>query len=363
MGPLKLLSNEESGIKMDALKEYSKIQCDLSGATSKNRFRLEMLWGASKMFDLFEKDDFCVVFDYKCDIEIHFSDSFEFYQLKTHKVQRPYNFTKIAKQDKNGRSIFGKLYLLRNGLDSSISVKLAIVSNAFLKIGNKTYSDSEVLQFSDLDDNAKKAISESLSSELGNSIDLNDFEFIYTSMNLLNPENDLRGKIIGSFERVMSCEPEKPNALYRLIVDTIESKACYEMRSNEYEELKKNKGITKAELYSMLSKHATYVDTSIEKADKIIENYFSSPSKIRKYKVSLVTITKDYLTSVELKDREEQIVAYLYEHEKELPDNQTDTLDLLFGSFNSFFSVEYSEIDRKVFILLVLLRWEDGKYE
>ena len=57
---------------------------------SKNRFRQELCWGISKMFDLFDKEDFCVVFDYKCDIEIHFNDSVEFYQIKTHKIQSPY---------------------------------------------------------------------------------------------------------------------------------------------------------------------------------------------------------------------------------------------------------------------------------
>ena len=358
-----MLLAKKSGVRMDSIKEYCKIPYDLSGATSKNRFKLEMLWGASRMFDIFDKDEFCVVFDYKCDIEIHFSDSFEFYQLKTHKVQRPYNFSKISKQDKNGRSIFGKLYLLRNGLDSSTPVKLAIVSNAFLQIGKKTFSDSEVLQFSDLDDSAKKAISKSLSKELGNSIDFNDIEFIYTSMNLLNPENDLKGKIISSFEKIMGCEPEKPNALYRLIVDTVESKACCEMKSNEYEELKKNKGITKDELYSMLSKHAIYVDTAIEKAEKFIDDHYSSPRQIRKYKTSLVTITKDYLTSVELKNNEKQIVAFLYEHEDDLPDDTIETLNSFFDFFNSIFAVEYSEIDRRVLILIVLLKWEEGKYE
>lgn len=348
---------------MDSLELYRKIPYDLSGATSKNRFRLEMFWGASKMFDLFDKDEFCIIFDYKCDIEVHFTDAFEFYQIKTHKVQGPYNFSKISKQDKKGRSVFGKLYCLRNGLDPSVPIKLAIVSNAFLKIGKKTYSDFEVLHFNDLGDSVKEAISKSLGAELGNSIDLNNIEFVYTSMNLLNPENDIRGKIVGSFEKIMGCEPQKPNALYRLIIDTVETKACYEMKSDEYEELKKNKGITKAELNSMLSQHANYIDTAIEKAEKIIEDSYSNPRQIREFKASLVNITEAYLTSLELKENEDKIVAYLYEHEDELPDNQIETVDFLYNHLNSLFSVEYTETDRRVFIVIVLLKWEDNKYE
>ena len=50
---------------------YNKIPYEISGSMSKNRFRLELYWGISHMFDLFDKEDFCVVFDYKCDIEVH----------------------------------------------------------------------------------------------------------------------------------------------------------------------------------------------------------------------------------------------------------------------------------------------------
>lgn len=348
---------------MDFSKEYVKIPYDLSGATSKNRFRLEMLWGASKMFDIFDKDEFCVVFDYKCDIEIHFTESLELYQLKTHKVQKPYNFSIISKQDKSGKSIFGKLYLLRNGLDKSASVKLAIVSNAFLKINKTTFSDSEIVHFDDLDTTVKKEVCNALRKELGNNLDFTDIDFIYTSMNLLNPENDLKGKIVGSFEKIMGCEPEKPNALYRLIRDTVESKACYEMKCDDYTELKKNKGITKKELYNMLAQHSTQINTAVENVERYISKNITSPKEIRQFKASLVTITKDYLVSFELKENEKKIAAFLNEHEDDLPDNLIDTLNELFDIFGNRFSIEYSNTDRKVFLLIVLFKWEDGKYE
>ena len=56
---------------------------DLSGSMSKNRFRVELLWGIDKMLDMCDTSDFTMVFDYTCDIEIHFTDKFEFYQIKT----------------------------------------------------------------------------------------------------------------------------------------------------------------------------------------------------------------------------------------------------------------------------------------
>ena len=59
---------------------------DLSGSISKNRFRLELLWGISKIIDAHkEEDDYTVIFDFKCDIELHRQDEMCFYQIKTKK--------------------------------------------------------------------------------------------------------------------------------------------------------------------------------------------------------------------------------------------------------------------------------------
>lgn len=348
---------------MSITDEYDKIPFELSGASSKNRFRLEMLWGASKMFDLFDKDDFCIVFDYKCDIEVHLYDSLEFYQVKTHKIQSPYTFSTLSKQDKTNKSIIGKLYLLKNAMDPTTTVKVAIVSNAYLKIGNKVYSESETLDFGSLDTKVQQAIRKALNNELGSAIDLNNVGFIYTSMNLLDPDDDLRGKIVGNFEKIMGCEPEKPNALYRLLKDTVEAKACYEMKSNNYDELIQNKGITKQELYNMLCKHSSLTDNSISSAEKFIDANITAPCMIRKYKASLISITQYYVRSIELKTNEKLIVDYLFENEDVLPDNQLDTINMLYDEFESKFSIEFSESDRKVFILIVLLKWEGGKYE
>ena len=67
---VRLLSYTKGGKHLGVVDVYTKIPYDLSGSISKNRFRQELCWGISKMFDLFDKEDFCVVFDYKCDIEI-----------------------------------------------------------------------------------------------------------------------------------------------------------------------------------------------------------------------------------------------------------------------------------------------------
>lgn len=98
---------------MDLVDAYNQLPFDLSGSTAKNRFRQELFWGISKMFDIFDRDNFCVIFDYKCDIEIHFNDSLEFYQVKSHKIQTPYKFSLIKKID-GKQSVLAKLFLLQD---------------------------------------------------------------------------------------------------------------------------------------------------------------------------------------------------------------------------------------------------------
>ncbi len=110
---------------MNQAEYYMGLPCDLSGSRAKNRFRLELLWGVSKMLELMESaDDFTIVFDLVCDIEIHFDDKFEFYQIKTHKESQPKYTAKSLVKIKSGEegSILGKLFVLNK--DGSVPVKV-----------------------------------------------------------------------------------------------------------------------------------------------------------------------------------------------------------------------------------------------
>lgn len=300
---VRLLSYTKGGKHLGVVDVYTKIPYDLSGSISKNRFRQELCWGISKMFDLFDKEDFCVVFDYKCDIEIHFNDSIEFYQIKTHKIQSPYKFSNL-KRHKDGPSIIAKLFVLKDTSSPDVPIRCAIVSNAFLQIGKVAISDKESFSFEELDEKSQSAVKAALTEELvRENVDLSNLYYIYTPMNLFAPQNDIIGKITGSFERIKGCEPVKPNALYRLIVDTVTEKACYELSSQDYSELIRCKGITKAELNTIdlrIKKYSTGDDIillssdmqySIMEIDRKISEYEAEYSqwlsKLRKYEESI----------------------------------------------------------------------------
>lgn len=328
---------------------------------SKNRFRQELCWGISKMFDLFDKEDFCVVFDYKCDIEIHFEDSVEFYQIKTHKIQSPYKFSDL-KRHKAGSSIIAKLFLLKDTSSPENPIRCALVSNAFLQIGKQVFSDKESFLFSELDAKSQATVKAALSEELSReNIDLSSMYYIYTPMNLLAPQNDIIGKITGSFERIKGCEPVKPNALYRLILDTVTQKACYELSSQDYAELIRCKGITKAELNDMLNHHLEKTDNSVSLVQNYIERKQVTIGEKRKLKRSLAKIVEAECKALELQEKQRTMFDYMDTISTDVSFEEMS--ETLLSRYSSTFPIEYDETDRYVFILLVIKRWECGLNE
>ena len=72
---------------MDKEKYYMNLPKDLSGSIAKNRFRLELLWGISKIIDEHKaNNEYTIIFDFKCDIELHKEMNWIFTKLRRKKV-------------------------------------------------------------------------------------------------------------------------------------------------------------------------------------------------------------------------------------------------------------------------------------
>lgn len=334
---------------------------DVSGSLSKNRFRLELLWGISKLFDIYDSDDFAVIFDYACDIEIHLANKFEFYQIKTHKGAKVYTIANITKKDKE-KSILGKLMLLDKNEDK-IEVKLGLVSNSYLKDAERTYTQLEEIKFSDICEKSANKIIDLLKLELNSDeINISKLFYIFTPMNLVDPVNEIIGQIVVGFEKIIGSEPKKPNALYRLISDTVSGKACYELTINDYDDLVKRKGLTKAEFTNLLNCHVVTADNSI----KITKEYIEASSSFKekyKMKVALSNLLSYLQVSIELQQLEVIIVDFIKSCFEKLPEDFNDCVAFLYEKFKLNFSVEYSDVEIHVFIVLLLKRFEEGVYD
>lgn len=346
---------KESGEEMEGSCYYLSLPHELSGSRSKNRFRIELLWGISKLLDLMEKDqDFTIVFDYVCDVEIHYKNSFEFYQIKSHKSSNSYTTKKLTKNIGEG-SILGKLYVLVKN-KSAKEVIVAVVSNVPYK---SMPTDKLVNCFTDLPIEEQDKVICALKKELGiEVVSLSNLFYIQVGMNLENPDDDVRGKLVVAFEKIKKCEPKNPNALYRLIVETVTEKACYEYSNEDYDEVIRFKGLTRKQFDELLDLHSEKSKTGINAANKYIES-LNDIKKRMLYKRSLSNVLKLLSTSKVIKKIEKDVSKYLWNNE--IGDIE-HAIELLTTEFNDRFPIEVSTTDKEVFYVVVIKRFEEGVY-
>ena len=109
--------------------------------------------GKNRIFDIYDKtDDFVVIFDCVCDVEIFTDAEDSFYQIKTKKQTQAYTTTALctAEKGKSGEvlsSILGKLFLIKAASDPQRKVKVAVVANVGFKHKQKEYLFLILLMF------------------------------------------------------------------------------------------------------------------------------------------------------------------------------------------------------------------------
>ena len=325
---------------------------DMSGSISKNRFRLELLWGISKIIECHKScSDYTVIFDFKCDIEVHKEKNLEFYQLKTIS-NKNYNINSLCKRNKSN-SILGKLYALYSP-DNNIN--LAVVCNNPLYV-NKRKIESEKFCFANLDEKVFNDIKQKLCTELNiEEVFMDKIFFIYESMDLYHPEEAILGRLIKSFEEIKNAEPRNPNALFRLISDIVKEKASYERKINFYEEVKKYKGISKSDFDRILNTHIHESKNGITDTQDYIKTL--PLSKKRKYNKALCEVI-DIFRKDSLKTLKENVYKYIEEHEDEL-ENIDDYLKKIVKVFDNDFKLEFTREIKDVIYILVYNIYSSG---
>lgn len=355
---------------MSVSEHYMNLPFDLSGSRAKNRFRNELLWGLKKMLELYkEDDDFTIVFDYSCDIEIHKKDRLEFYQLKTQNNSSSYTIDKILKPSNTGDSIFGKLYILK--YDSSKKekddIKISLVSNAPLNDGKKTFNNVEIVDIATIDSKAVNKIKEKVKNELKltKEINLKNSHYEKTSMDLIYPEKTLIGEIVLFFEDTFKSEPKKVNMLFKMLKGEIERKASFELTENRYERILEKKGVSKNYLDVFLHEYKDTADVAIEKAKKFIENHYKSNfleklTLLRSISQMMSQLSRD---SMQIKILEEEIKNYFSEENiVNLPKTELDIIEEISKKMIPNKPIEISNSDIKALIIIVMKKLEEGVY-
>ncbi|WP_018659249.1 DUF4297 domain-containing protein [Allofustis seminis] len=339
---------------MNLEEYYMALPKDLSGSITKNRFRMELLWGVSKIIDAHkESEDYSVIFDFKCDIELHKEQEMFFYQIKTRK-SGSFNENNLCKiNNKENNSILGKLYALYS---PNQNIKLAIVCNKPLKIRKKDIDFYEK-RFGEIDKDAIDEIKNKLRIELNiESVNIDNVFYIFDEMDFQHPEDAIKGKLISSFEEIKNEEPQNPNALYRLVMDTVKQKAAYELDVKDYEEVKKKKGITRTEFDRMLDSHKKESKNGINETQNFINTL--SLRRQRKYNIALSDLLEIQNTE-SLRLIRVQIFNYIRENEDSFIDEE-DYLNKISRVFNNDFNIEITNDMKDVQYLIVYFIYATG---
>lgn len=344
---------------------YMQLPFDLSGACSKNRFKVEILWGLKRALELYKvSEDFDVIFDYACDIEVHKENELEFYQLKTRKRPSPFSVSNILKREKDKPSILGKLYSLENGKIDNLQLNL--VSNVPLK-SDKLHLETEKINLADLAPKFKNEIIEKLKIELNKSLEdeikLDKIFYIHSTMDLANPENSLIGEIVNFYLDIKGKEPSRPKSLYNVLFQTISEKATYEFECPDYKTLITKKALSKKELTKIIEVYSEKNDLSIKKTQEFIEKNYSKFKEKILMKRSLVHILGYLEKDKSLKLVYESIKQYLTENIEKLNYETMELVEKLFIIFSDKIGYLYEEVEKKVLILYVIIKVEEDIYE
>lgn len=338
---------------MEYTNFYMNLPLDLAGSRTKNRFRVELLWGISKIIDAHKMyEDYTVVFDFKCDIELHYQNGLDFYQIKT-KNKGNYSHKTLTSVQKTNNSVLGKLYALYS---PDQKIKLAIVCNKPLKIGKKEDIRQEIC-IGELKTEIVDEIVVKLKKELSQTeVNLENTFYICDGMDLLNPQHAILGKLVESFQEIKNEEPNNPNALYRLVSETAQKKASYEMEITDYRDVLSLKGISKSEFDKMLESHREKSITGIEQTKDFIKTF---PIKERRTYNKALTDLLENDHSHDLNVLRASIFEFIESNEDRLT-NEEAVIEALSPVFDKEFPVEYSKIMKKVFYLIVFYIYVEG---
>lgn len=335
---------------------YSILPKDLSGSRTKNRFRQEILWVISKIYDLYleNPDDFFVIFDYVCDIEVGFNDTLHFYQVKTKDTSSPFSISDLIRK-KNGRSYLSLLFSLKvNDQIKSINV----VSNTKLSIKNTILQNSEIIPFENLEDHEKRKIEDHLKAESILVTDLKDSFFIRSDFCINNPDTLLIGKTVEFLENAKGIKLSEPKLIYNYIKGLVDRKASYELNTIDLNDTIDKKGIKRSEIDNILNNLLgadRYREITLSKIEALNGDY--NYGEILLLKTALPRIFKYGITSKTIEALIVDISNCINENESTIQDLKlSEIIDYVYNCIE--WDIIKDKSERKCLILLTLTKME-----
>lgn len=259
-----------------ATMRYEEAVPDMSGSRTKSRMRVEVLWGLDLLIERMRRDeDFAVVFDYLCDVELHLGDAIEFHQVKT-KARKHFDFYWLCGAEPGKDSVMVTLYRLKEVEEPGKCTRLFLVANRPLSIGGEQVApEPGVFEFDGFPDGPKGRIVEAIAERLGieaADVDLRNIGYRYEELALGEGAKDrVLGKLVRVYKETRGEECNRPGALFKALSDLASDRASEEHRKAGLDEVISSKGITRVEMERMFDRHGERSNNVVERALRWVE--------------------------------------------------------------------------------------------
>lgn len=343
--------------------DYMDYEFDLAGSRSKNRFRFEIFWGLSKFLEIVRtSEDFTMVFDYVCDVEVHYLDNYEFYQVKS-SSGISYPISKLVNKGSKRNSIIGTLYKIRSTEINNMSSlsKLALVSNLPLEDSNALETPNREFSFLDSLQKNQKKIMEALKEEFPDlDIQLDNVVFIRADLTPDNYRELMVGKVDTYYQEVYGHEALKPAALLNVLSEEVQYKADYEYALSSHDEVLDMKGLSRNRFEVILERYSERAFSESQRCKDEVKKVEKRLKKFREYSIEIPKLIAEVRKNFFLASLVEEIKAGLIEKIDDFSDGEfLDYARLFLQETAIVFPIEYSTVQKEILVLLSLIRLED----
>lgn len=337
---------------------YELIPHDISGSTAKNRFSYELAIGLERMMEYYhQKYNYVIVFDYVCDIEYHCeeNDELTFYQIKTTKSLTPFTATSITTKKGKKHSIIGTLCKLLVP-DCKETINVVLVGNIQFKDNKKLIDSTKPYCFQEMSQETKNIIINHLETE--GIISKKEFDkvfYMYNPMNILNYDDTMIGKLTKFYTENIDPNIIKINVLYSTLKSIISDKASFEQDGLTYDEVIKNKGLSRDEFTHTLMLHKNNSSNIIEKCiEEYKKNNINDIAGTIKIKRALLEVIKN--DNIEMSRTMVKIKENLEEEISVFSGNIDMFVKYYIEKYKNYFSEEINYYEKYALILFEYIK-------
>lgn len=295
-----------------------------SGNRSSNRFDFQKNWAIKKIIELHESEaDYLVTFEYYDDIIVFNSSEapsqIAFYQVKTLK-DKPWRIPKLITPDKTksgkGNSIIGKLCFHLQDFGDEVN-SLNFITNSSLQVElSQDFKNQDSTEFNRISyDMFAPSIKEQIYIQLKK--EFPDFElpalnnllfFKLGELNINSQETDIKGVLAEFIERYIPDTEYRITPIYNTIFDEIKRKSDFEYQPADFEQIKKEKSISKSDFESffvpikeknLVTKRCEQIESFLLHKDVSMSDIKNIRSKWSQYMIDKMNYNNDSLIKLE----------------------------------------------------------------